>query len=140
MNTRATSATFSRLCLAFVLTPLLPPFYGALFFAQPWALPIGLIVTYPSALVFGLPSFLLWVRRFRQWWVFAVWGAACSLPALITYAVRQDVLHLESFSLTNGAIVLGWGAFAGLCFWLLGIAGDSPLRWRDVLDMGPPST
>ena len=140
MNARASSAGRNRIIIAFLLSPLLPPFYGALFFAQPWALPIGLMVTYPSALIFGLPSFLLMVRRFRQWWVFGAWGALCSLPALIIYAVCNHVPHLESFDLLNGAILLSWGTFAGLCFWLLGVAGDSPLRWRDVLDMGPPST
>jgi hypothetical protein len=141
MESNATSATRGRIVLAFFLSPLLAPFYGALFFAQPWALPIGLAITYPSAVLFGIPSFLALRRSSagRQWWAFAAWGALCSTPALMAYAVCEDVPHLESFTLLNGAAVVGWGAFSGLCFWLLGVAGDSPLRWRDILDMGPPS-
>ena len=129
-----------RVILAFCLSPLLPAFYGTLLFAQPWALPIGLIIAYPSAILFGVPSFL-WLRRHlkQRWWAFATWGALCAMPALLLYSIRRDVPHLESFSASNGAALVGWGAFAGLCFWLLGIAGDTPLRWRDVLDMGPPS-
>ena len=136
------SATRGRIMLAFFLSPLLAPFYGALFFAQPWALPIGLSVTYPSAMLFGVPSFLLLRRSSasRQWWAFAALGALCSMPALIVYVICNEVPHLESFTLLNGVALVGWGTFTGLCFWLLGVAGDSPLRWRDVLDMGPPSS
>ena len=142
MESTTAPATRGRIVLAFFLSPLLAPFYGALFFAQPWALPIGLLITYPSAILFGIPSFLL-LRRHRagrQWWAFAAWGALCSIPALIVYAVCKEVPHLESYTLLNAAALVGWGTFSGLCFWLLGVAGDSPLRWRDVLDMGPPSS
>ena len=134
-------AKHGRIFLAFSLSPLLPPFYGALFFAQPWAMPIGLMISYPSAILFGVPSFL-WLRRYlnRRWWAFAMWGALCSTPALVVYSILKDVPHLESFTLLNGLALLSWGAFSGICFWLLGIAGDSPLRWRDILDMGPPSS
>ncbi len=140
MNSNVAPAATGRIVLAFCLSPLLPAFYGALLFAQPWALPIGIAISYPTAIFFGVPSFILMRRLMqRRWWAFALWGGACAFPALIAYAVYRDVPHFASFDLFNGAAVVAWGVFAGLCFWLLGIAGESPLRWRDVLDMGPPS-
>jgi hypothetical protein len=141
MESNNSPSARTRIVLAFCFSPLLAPFYGAFLFAQPWALPIGLLITYPSAIVFGIPSFLLLRRRSvgRQWWAFAAWGALCSTPALIVYAVCKEVPHLESFTPLNGLALVAWGTFSGLCFWLLGVAGDSPVRWRDVLDMGPPS-
>ena len=35
----------SRIVLGFVLAPLLPAFYATMFFAQPWAFPIGVALS-----------------------------------------------------------------------------------------------
>ena len=129
-----------RLLLAFAVTPFLPGFYGALLFGQPWAFPIGLAVAYPTALLLGAPVVLLMCRaRQLQWWTFVGAGIVCALPALLGYAWLREVPHLQSYDLLNGLIVLAWGAFAGACFWLIGVAGDTPLRVRDIFDAGPPA-
>jgi hypothetical protein len=130
----------NRVLLAFAVTPFLPGFYGALLFGQPWAFPVGLAVAYPVALVLGVPLLILMHRARRlEWWSFVITGIACTLPVLIGYAWMQHVPHLESFSALNALIVLAWGAFSGACFWLIGVAGDSPLRIRDIFDAGPPA-
>jgi hypothetical protein len=129
----------SRLVLAFCVTPFLPGFYGALLFAQPWALPIGLAVAYPSALAIGVPLIMIMRRRaWLSWWCFVIAGALCALPALIAYAYVGDVPHLDSFNLPGAALVVASGAFTGACFWLLGVAGESPVRVRDLFNVGPP--
>ena len=130
----------SRLLIAFSVTPFLPAFYGALLFGQPWALPFGVAAAYPAALVIGLP--LVTVARkfdYRQWWAFVAIGLICALPVLIVYAGLPSMPNLPPFDLANGLLVLAWGVFSGACFWLIGIAGDTPLRVRDLFDVGPPS-
>src|SRR5579871_2650652 len=113
----------SRLILAFCVSPFLPGFYGALLFAQPWALPYGIATAYPSAIVIGIPAVEIMHRRgWWHWWDFIAMGILCAIPALAIYAWMRDVPHIESFGFLNALIVLGWGAFAGACFWLLGAA------------------
>ena len=139
-NSAPTRLQRGRILLAFAVTPFLPGFYGALLFGQPWAFPVGLAVAYPIVLLIGAP--LLWLMRRAnrlQWWAFVTAGIACTLPVVVGYAWMDDVPHLESFSALNALIVLAWGAFSGACFWLIGVAGDSPLRIRDIFDAGPPS-
>ena len=129
-----------RILLAFAVTPFLPGFYGALLFGQPWAFPVGLAVAYPVALLLGAPLLFLMHRAQRlEWWSFVVTGIACTLPVLIGYAWMGEVPHLESFGALNALIVLAWGAFSGACFWLIGVAGQTPLRIRDIFDAGPPA-
>jgi hypothetical protein len=139
-NTAPTSLRRSRVLLAFAVTPFLPGFYGALLFGQPWAFPIGLAVAYPVSLLLGAPLLLMMRRADRlQWWWFLAAGVACAAPVLIGYAWLNDVPHLESFSTINALIVVAWGAFAGACFWVIAVAGETPLRFRDLFDAGPPS-
>ena len=129
-----------RILLALVVTPFLPGFYGALLFGQPWAFPVGLAVAYPVMYLLGVPLLFLMRRSNRlQWWWFVGAGVVCALPVVVGYAWVNDVPHLESFSALNALIVLAWGAFSGACFWLIGVAGDSPLRIRDIFDAGPPA-
>lgn len=129
-----------RILLAIAVTPFLPGFYGALLFGQPWAFPIGLAVAYPVTLFVGVPLLFLMRRaNHLEWWAFVAAGSACALLVSIGYAWMHDVPHLQSFSALNALIVLAWGAFSGACFWLIGVAGDSPLRIRDIFDAGPPA-
>ncbi|QBB71296.1 hypothetical protein ELE36_13550 [Pseudolysobacter antarcticus] len=128
-----------RILFALLFTPLLPPFYATLFFAEPWSLPIGLLLTYPSAWLLGLPIVLLLRRLHRlDGWSLALAGAVCSVPALLLYWWIDTPPHLQAFSAVNALELLGWGAFSGLCFWLLGIVGDSSVSLRTLLDIGPP--
>ena len=126
-----------RLAAAFALTPFLPCFYCAIFFAQPWALPVGLAVSYPAELVVGVPTILFMrTRGWMQWWQLAIAGTLCALPVIAAYAWMQDVPHIEPFSVMNAVFVALWGAFSGLCFWLLGVCGETPFRFRNLFDVG----
>jgi hypothetical protein len=127
-----------RIAFAFAFTPLLAPFYAAVLFGRPWALPIGLALSYPTALLIGVPIVaLLLRRRWTGWWAFVATGIFCTVPVVVAYAwVPGALAEVEAFSMLNGAIVIAWGAFSGFCFWLLGVAGDSPVTLRTILTAG----
>ena len=128
-----------RVVLAFCVTPVLPAFYGALFMAQPWLLPIGLAVGYPSELIVGLPAFLVMRRRqWLGWWQFVLAGILCAIPAVFGYWFVGSVPHLQEFDAVAALALCGGGALGGAVFWLLGLAGESPLSWRNFFDLGPP--
>jgi hypothetical protein len=128
-----------RALLAFALVPMLPAFYSAIFFAQPWALPYGLLLAYPTAWLLGVPAFLLLRHRgWLQWWQFALAGGLCSLPAVALYWRHGAPPQLEPFSVLNAFYFAGWGVFAGLCFWLLAVAGAAPVSVRTILGFEPP--
>jgi hypothetical protein len=127
-----------RLLTAFALTPLLSGFYPAIFLAEPMTMPIGLVVAYASALLFGLPLLLMFDRRqWRTWWHFTIGGAICAVPAMMVYGIVGTPEHLPRFGPLAASAVLGWGASSGMVFWLLGIAGDTPVSWRSLFDTIP---
>jgi len=133
----AGSAPFDRrrLALAFTLTPLLPAFYPAIFLAEPWAIPAGLALAYPSALLFGLPLGLLFKRMcWRKWWQFALGGAACALPSVVLYALIGTPAHFQRFGSLPALGLLFIGACSGAAFWLLGVAGETPVTLRSLFD------
>jgi hypothetical protein len=128
-----------RVAVAMLLTPILPGFYAALFFAEPWALPVGLVASYPSEILFGLPIlFVMSRKKWLLWWNFVLAGMLAALPAVLLYAWLGEIPHLEGFSVANALCALGLGGFSGLAFWLLGVSGDTPPTLRDILNMGPP--
>jgi hypothetical protein len=127
----------SRIVLGFTLAPLLPAFYATMFFAQPWAFPIGLGLAYPAAVLFGLPMFLLLLRRgWLGWWQLALIGALCALPVVALYWHVGTPPHVEAFDLPNALIVEAWGIFTGVAFWLLALAGTTPVSTRVLLGLG----
>ena len=127
----------ARVVLGFILAPLLPAFYAAMFFAQPWAFPIGLALSYPAALLFGVPLFLLCRHKgWMGWWQMSLCGLLCALPLLLLYRHVGTPPHLEAFDLFNALVLEAWGAFTGLCFWLLAIAGASPVNLRVLFGLG----
>ena len=127
-----------RIAFAFAFTPLLAPFYAAVLFGHPWALPIGLALSYPTALLIGVPIVaLLMRRRWTSWWVFVATGIFCAVPIVVAYACFPGAVpEVEAFNVLNGVSVIAWGAFSGFCFWLLGVAGDSPVTLRTILTAG----
>jgi len=128
-----------RLLTAFCLTPLLAGFYPAIFLAEPALMPLGLIVAYVSTIAFGVPLVLLFGRQlWRSWWQYCLGGAVCSLPAVLAYAFAHLPEHVEPFGLVPALAVLGWGASSGLIFWMLGVAGDSPVSIATLLDPHRP--
>jgi hypothetical protein len=128
-----------RLFTAFTLTPLLSGFYPAVFLAEPSVMPIGLVLAYASATLLGLPLVMLFDRRhWHGWWQFALGGLACALPTVLLYAFAPNPEHLQPFGPLPALSVLTWGACSGVVFWLLGVAGDSPVSLRSLFDPLPP--
>ena len=122
-----------RVVLGFALTPMLPAFYATLFFAQPWAFPYGIALAYPAALLLGLPLYLGLRRRQRLgWWQLALAGMICAVPAVLAYRYAGTPPHLEPFDWLAALYLEAWGAFAGLSFWLLAVAGNTPVTARTM--------
>jgi hypothetical protein len=118
----------SRLLLGFALAPMLPAFYSAMFFAQPWAFPIGMLMSYPAALLLGLPLFLILRRRgWIGWWQTSLCGLICALPVVWLYRHVGTPPHLEPFHWLGALTVMAWGAFSGFSFWLLAVSGTTPI-------------
>lgn len=125
------ASPLQRVLLGFAVAPALPAFYAALFFAQPWAFPYGIALAYPSALLLGLPIFLVLRRQQRLgWWQLGLTGMVCAAPAIIAYRHVGTPPHLEPFEWLAALYLMAWGGFAGLSFWLLSVAGKSPVTAR----------
>jgi hypothetical protein len=128
-----------RLFTAFVLTPLLAGFYPAIFLAEPSIMPIGLVLAYVSAFLFGVPLVLWFSRRgVRDWKLYTLGGSACALPTVLLYGFAPTPEHLQPFGVVPVLAVLLWGASSGVVFWMLGVAGDSPVSLRTLFDPLPP--
>jgi hypothetical protein len=136
-STPLPASPISRVLLGFVLAPLLPAFYAALFFAQPWAFPIGLCLSYPAALVFGVPLFFGFRRMaWLAWWQMSLCGMISAVPLVLLYWQLGAPPHLGAFDPLNAVVLEGWGGFTGLSFWLLAIAGTTPVNFRVLLGLG----
>ena len=125
-----------RLVTALALTPLLSGFYPAIFLATPEMMPVSLVLAYASTVLFGLPLVLYFNRRsVREWWMYVAGGMACAVPTIILYALLAP---LPSYVLPFGVVpvlgLLSWGAFSGIVFWMIGVAGDSAVSLRTLFD------
>ena len=124
-----------RLVTAFALTPLLAGFYPAIFLAEPAIMPIGLLLAYACAALVGLPLVFYFARRgVREWWTYVLGGAGCAIPCVILYALAPLPNYLQPFGVVPTLSLLLWGASSGLVFWMIGIAGDSPISLRTLFD------
>jgi hypothetical protein len=124
-----------RLFTAFCLTPLLAGFYPAIFLAEPSLMLVGLVLAYASTVLFGIPLVAYFDRRgFRDWYMYVVGGAACSVPTVLLYAFAPLPDHLQPFGVVPVLGVLLWGASSGIVFWMIGIAGDSAVSLRSLFD------
>jgi hypothetical protein len=124
-----------RLVTAFLLTPLLAGFYPALMLAEPVVMPISMVLSYGSAFVFGIPLMLICHRcGVRQWWIYLLGGIGCSLPTVVLYALAPLPEYLMPFGLMPALAVVFWGASSGGVFWMIGVAGDTPVRLRTLFD------
>lgn len=123
--------------LGFALAPMLPGFYSTLLFGQPWAFPMGLILSYPTVLLLGFPLLIFLQRRnWLAWWQLGLCGAVCVLPLQFLYWYFKTPPHLEAFNLPNALLLEGWGLFTGLVFWLLAISGTTAIGWRELFGLG----
>jgi hypothetical protein len=125
-----------RLFTAFCLTPLLAGFYPAIFLAEPSLMLVGLVLAYVSTAVFGIPLVAYFDHRgVREWYMYILGGTACSLPTVLLYAFVAPLPdHLQPFGVVPVLGVLVWGASSGIVFWMIGIAGDSPVSLRSLFD------
>src|SRR5262249_27072807 len=124
-----------RLVTAFALTPLLAGFYPAIFLAEPAVMPLGLLLSYASTVIFGIPLVLYFDRPGgRHWWMYVAGGGACALPTVVLYAVAPLPTYLLPFGVLPVLGLLLWGASSGVVFWMIGIAGDSAVSLRSLFD------
>jgi hypothetical protein len=124
-----------RLFTAFALTPLLAGFYPAIFLGEPSIMLIGLLLAYASTVLFGIPLVMYFDRRsVREWWMYIAGGTACSLPTVLLYALAPLPDHLQPFGPVPVLALLFWGGSSGIVFWMIGIAGDSPVNLRTLFD------
>jgi hypothetical protein len=81
---------------------------------------VGSAIAYLSALVFGLPAYLLMKRVMRlQWWQVIVAGALCGLPFWLVSEYPYTTAYFRNQGMTNLALYVASGAIAGLVFWLI---------------------
>jgi hypothetical protein len=124
-----------RLLTAFALTPMLAGFYPAIFLAEPSLMPIGLGISYVSAVLFGIPLVLYFNRRGqRRWGMYILGGAVCSLPTVLLYSMVSPPDHLLPFGPIPVLGLLLWGGSSGIVFWMIGIAGSTSFDLRSVFD------
>jgi hypothetical protein len=124
-----------RLLTAFAVTPLLAGFYPAIFLAEPSIMPLGLLLSYASTVLFGIPLVIYFDRRHvREWWMYIAGGTACSLPTVLLYALAPLPEHLQPFGPIPVLGLLFWGGSSGIVFWMIGIAGDSSVSLRSLFD------
>ena len=96
---------------------------------------VGLVLAYASTVLFGIPLVAYFDRRgFRDWYMYVVGGAACSVPTVLLYAFAPLPDHLQPFGVVPVLGVLLWGASSGIVFWMIGIAGDSAVSLRSLFD------
>ena len=124
-----------RLFTAFTLTPLLAGFYPAIFLAEPSIMPIGLLLSYASTVLFGIPLVIYFDRRsVREWWMYIAGGTACSLPTVLLYAFAPLPDHLQPFGPIPVLALLLWGGSSGIVFWMIGISGETAVSLRSLFD------
>jgi hypothetical protein len=126
---------WKRLFTAFALTPLLAGFYPAIFLAEPSLMPIGLVLSYASTVLFGVPLVAYYDRRgVRDWYMYIAGGTACSLPTVLLYAFAPLPEYVQPFGAMPVLALLMWGGSSGIVFWMIGVAGDSAVSLRSLFD------
>jgi hypothetical protein len=137
-RTLTVHSEFGRLLLAMMVTPVVPAFYGTCFFAQPWVMAVVLPYAYAAELFIGLPL-ILWFRHRHQRspFPYACAGFVCTLPLLLAYARIGSPPHFAPFDGEAALDIVGGGVLSGLTFWLLSVAGEAPVTWRELIDPRP---
>jgi hypothetical protein len=79
----------------------------------------GLFLAYPSAVLFGVPTYIALKRRrapLRLWHAVAA-GVICSGPALIAWLYPFSGLYFERAWQLNSTLAVASGGAAGAAFW-----------------------
>jgi hypothetical protein len=80
----------------------------------------GSAIAYASALLFGLPSYLVMKRVTKlKWWQIAMAGGACGLPYWLISEYPYTTAYFHNQGLTNLFLYVAAGAIAGLVFWFI---------------------
>src|ERR671914_31534 len=77
-------------------------------------------IAYLSALLFGLPAYLLMKRVMRlRWWQVISAGALCGLPFWLVSEYPYTTAYFRAQAMTNLALYVASGAIAGFVFWVI---------------------
>jgi hypothetical protein len=125
-----------RIIFAFLLAPALGlaalelwiAYQGGGFHLGGTVVLFGSVFAYPSAVLFGIPLFLICLRRgFLNWWSVPITAVLAGLPAAILLAwltgkpVNFNAIA-EAATLTS---LVGFST--GMFFWLIAVRGNSAL-------------
>jgi hypothetical protein len=135
-----------RAAIGFLVAPVIGVALSTLvalpteFYALWWIyLLVGSAIAYISALVFGLPAYLLMKRAtVLQWWQVAVAGGLCGLPFWFVSEYPYTTAYFRNQGMTNLALYVASGVIAGLVFWLItrGRAPSNSTVERDARKSG----
>lgn len=81
---------------------------------------VGSAVAYASALLFGVPIYVVMKRLMKlTWWHTASAGGMCGFPYWLISEYPYSSTYFKYQGLTNLALYVLAGAIAGLVFWLI---------------------
>jgi hypothetical protein len=122
-----------RLIMGFLVAPvigvLLAVFivFGREVYSVLWVyLILGSAIAYASALLFGLPGYLV-MKRFTKlaWWQVALAGGLCGIPYWLISEYPYTSAYFKNQGLTNLLLYVIAGVVAGLAFWLITRKSDA---------------
>ena len=114
--------------MAFLLAPLTLPLGSAIAFRTPFPL-VFLVISYPAALLTGVPAYLLLKRlgHLEIWTVVLTSGLLGALAGLGTAFLGADAQTAAAQTLPFAI----FGSITGLVFWFIAFMGlRSNNRWR----------
>jgi hypothetical protein len=80
----------------------------------------GGAIAYASALLFGLPTYLVMKRVTKlEWWQVGLAGGVCGLPYWLISEYPYTTAYFRNQGLTNLIVYVTAGVVAGLVFWLI---------------------
>ena len=86
------------------------------------------VIAYSSALLFGVPLFLLFRRlHWLKWWHMMLVGAMSMLPFAADWILDPPCCQSQAVRILEALLSVGVAATSGLCFWVLAFLGDSAL-------------
>jgi len=103
----------------------------------------GSAIAYASALLFGLPSYLVLKRITKlEWWQVALAGAVCGLPYWLISEYPYTTAYFQRQGVTNLILYVAAGVIAGLVFWAIihGAAPSNTTIERDAPQPGRSSS
>jgi hypothetical protein len=80
----------------------------------------GSAIAYVSALVLGLPAYLVMKRiTSLAWWQIAIAGGLCGLPYWLISEYPYTSAYFQNQGVKNLVLYVGSGVIAGLVFWFI---------------------